>query len=99
MTEIDLFRPYYFHLMFPLYAYYTGALNPVLDAYYCSDYINIHILICTRHLAFTCLFVTEFLTPLDLHVQVLKLGLKRSPPLKIKLISRSRLTCPSSFCS
>jgi len=39
----------------------------------------------------------EFLTPLDLHVQILKLGLKWSPPPKIKLTSRSRLTSPGSF--
>ena len=58
-----------------------------------------HILISTWHLAFTCIFVREFLTPLNLHVQVLKRGLKRSPPPKIKPISRSKLISPSSFCS
>jgi len=63
------------------------------------SYQHMHILIFTWHLAFTYIIVREFLTPLNLHVQVLKPGLKRSPPLKIKLISRSRLTYPSSFCS
>jgi len=53
--------------------------------------ISIHIY-STRLLAFTWTFVGEFLTPLDLHVQILKLGLKWSPPPKIKLTSRSRLT-------
>ena len=34
----------------------------------------------------------EVLTPLNLYVQVLKLGLKWSPPPKIKFSSQSRLT-------
>jgi len=63
------------------------------------DFINTHILIFARHLAFTWIFVGELLTPLNLHVQVLKLGLKRSPRPKIKLISRRRPTSPCSFCS
>jgi len=51
------------------------------------DYIYTHILISTQYLAFTWISVGEFLTPLDLHVQILKHGLKWSPPPKIKLIS------------
>ena len=63
------------------------------------SYQHTHTPISIRHLAFTCLFVREFLTPLDLHVQALKFGLEQSHPPKTKLISRSRPTSRSSFCS
>ena len=51
------------------------------------------------HSAVTWSFVWEVLTPLNLYVQVLKRGLKWSPPLKIKPISWNKLICPSSFRS
>ena len=73
-------------------------------------YIRVFLLRCT---SFTCFLIHlslmplgcnlnscwEVLTPLNLYVQVLKLGLKWSPPPKIKFSSQSRLTNLGSFCT
>ena len=47
----------------PFHAYYTCTLDTVLDALYCFGYINTHILISTRHLAFTCHLLGSFWLP------------------------------------
>jgi len=80
------------HVTPPLHTYYSCTCNTAFNAHFWFEYIYTHTLISRRHLDFTWTFVGEILTPLDLYVQVLKLGLKWSPPPKIKLTSRSRLT-------
>ena len=47
-------------------------------------FIDTRVLVSAPHLALILPLVREFLTPLDLHVQILKLGLKWSPLPKIK---------------
>jgi len=59
-------------------------------------FTDTHVLISTCHLAFTWPLVREFLTPLNLHVQILKLELKWSPLPKIKLTSQSSPSVPDS---
>ena len=83
------------HVVPPLHAYYSCTHNTTFNAH--PWYIYSHTLSFICHLAVTWTSVGEVLTPLNLYVQVLKLGLKWSPPPKIKLSSRSRLTSLDSF--
>jgi len=80
------------HVTPPLHTCYSCTHNTTFNPHFWIGYIYTNALISRRHLAFTWTFVGEILTPLGFYVQIPKLGLKWSPPPKIKLTSRSRLT-------
>ena len=75
------------------------CMLPLLVHYLFIILYKLSYLFLLYHSAIIWSFVWEVLTPLNLYVQILKRGLKWSPPLKIKLSSRSKLNCLSSFCS
>ena len=55
--------------MFRVYAH-----DMIFNACFLFRFIDTRVLILTHHLAFITPLVEEFLTPLDLHVQILELG-------------------------
>jgi len=93
---LNRFRQFYAFVACLLFLY--SRHNFLMHAFR-FEFIYTHVFISASHLTFTWPLVGELLTRLDLHVQVLKLGLKWSPSSKIKLTSQSRLASPNSICS
>ena len=68
--------PAWYHLLciyLPIHAY---THDTVFNAWLWFGFINTHVLIFSRHLAFASSLARGVLTPLDPHVQVLELGAK-----------------------
>ena len=60
------------HHLVPLSCSGLYSYNTVLNACIWFKFIDAHVLVLARHLAFITPLVREFLTSLDLHVQILK---------------------------